>query len=169
MLSFSKRFQVRNGYLVKIHLKKDGIDATDRVFEKRDFSVSGRSAGAEQQKFLKNHRFLLTPSRSYQDLQDVVGRLAEHVDAVDFDDLVAGMDQAGPVGRSAVHHASDDDLARPLIRFDRRALFLFQAKRNRGKAKNGQQLWNIHNWISRSQGDVLNWKNNWNKGLFPPP
>lgn len=59
---------------------------------------------------------------SYQDLQHVSRRLALDADAVDLDDLVAGVDQPRAVGGAAVHDSSYHDLARLLVRLDRRAL-----------------------------------------------
>ena len=58
----------------------------------------------------------------YQNLQDVVGRFAQYIDAVDLNHLVPRVDQSRTVRRTAVHHTSDDNLARPLVRLDRRSL-----------------------------------------------
>lgn len=55
---------------------------------------------------------------SYQYGEHVAWRLALHIDAVDLDDLVADVYQARSIGSAAVHDASNDDLARLLIRLD---------------------------------------------------
>lgn len=54
----------------------------------------------------------------YQYGEHVAWRLALHIDAVDLDDLVADVYQARSIGSATVHDASNDDLARLLIRFD---------------------------------------------------
>ena len=60
--------------------------------------------------------------QTYQDLEHVVWRLANDVDPVHFDHLVARVDEARTVRRPAVHHARDHDLARLLVRLDRGSL-----------------------------------------------
>lgn len=54
----------------------------------------------------------------YQYGEHVAWRLALHIDAVDFDDLVADVYQARSISSASVHDACNDDLARLLIRFD---------------------------------------------------
>lgn len=55
-------------------------------------------------------------------MQDETRRLPLHADAVDLADLVADVDEAGPVGRAAVHYPRDHDLAGDLAGFYGRPL-----------------------------------------------
>lgn len=55
---------------------------------------------------------------SYQYRQDIAWRFTLDVDIVNFDHLVAHVDQSGPVGSSTVHNSGDDDFTRFLVGFD---------------------------------------------------
>jgi len=63
-----------------------------------------------------------TEKSAYQNVQHEVGRLPLNADTVDLTDLVADVDEAGPVGCAAVHYSRDHNLAGDLAGFYGRPL-----------------------------------------------
>lgn len=60
---------------------------------------------------------------TYQYLENTVRRLSLDADAVDLADLVSNVDEAGSIGRTAMHYARYHDLPGDLARFYGRPLW----------------------------------------------